>query len=196
MLHWLFGGKRSPEHRADVSGGAEEPGSPRRPQAGMLLRLTKEPNGRFVEERRFVDWVSAEGHGDGGRIPHPCTREYPLPGTFRIGEMEYHAVSELRVKELDREKQIYQDRYGRVFAEIRERFPCFDSFDYASENRYYHWLYLTENGKLFLVYYEDGGKKLTVTEDAGEITARVWREMVSLGWVEEREVQTLAALPV
>lgn len=164
-------------------------------EAELLLRLTKEPNGRFVEERRFVDWVPADGREESGRRPQPSTQEYSLPGAFRVGGRKYHSVLELRVLPLDREKRIYRDIYGRVFGEIRERFPCFDSYDYANENRYYHWLYLTEGGKLFMIYYQDEGKKLTVTEDAGEISGRVWREMVSLGWVEEREVQTVTALP-
>lgn len=189
MLHQIFG-----ERHPLPSGGPEDTGC-QGGQTGLLLRLTKEPDDRFVNERRFVDWVSADGQAEDSRRPQPSTSEYPFPGVFWVGGRKYHSVSELRIWALDRKRQLYRDRYGRVFAEVRERFPCFDSYDYAHENRYYHWLYLTEKEKLFLVYYEDEGKKLTVTEDVGEISGRVWREMVSLGWVEEQEVQTMTALP-
>lgn len=155
------------------------------------LRLTKEPNNAFVNERRFVDWVDLEGDVCARRIPRPCIRRYSLRNGFRVGKVEYRSLSELRAEILDQEKHLYKDVHGRTFAEIKERFPCFDSFDYANEDRYYHWLYLTENGKLFLVYYEDEDERVTVTEDVKEIGANVWREMVRLGWTKDVEIQTI-----
>lgn len=157
----------------------------------LTLRLTKEPNNAFVQERRFVDWVNLEDSMCDGRIPQPCIHKYSLGSGFRIGEMAYQSLSELCAEVLDQERRLYRDIYGRVFAEIRECFPCFDSFDYLNENRYYHWLYLTENGVLSLVYYEDEDEKVTVTEDVKEIEANVWREMVRLSWVKEVETQTI-----
>lgn len=155
------------------------------------LRLTKEPNNVFVNERRFVDWVDLEGSACARRIPRPRIRRYSLCNGFRVGKAEYRCLSELRAEILDQEKHLYKDVHGRVFAEVEERFPCFDSFDYANEDRYYHWLYLIENGKLFLVYYMDEDERVTVTEDVKEIEANVWREMVRLGWTKDVEIQTI-----
>lgn len=161
----------------------------------LALRLTKEPNDAFVNERRFVDWVNLEGSTCTRRIPRPCIRRYSLRNGFRVGKMEYRSLSELRAEILDQEKHLYKDVYGRIFAEIKERFPCFDSFDYANEDRYYHWLYLTENGRLFLVYYKDEDERVTVTEDVKEIESNVWREMVRLGWAKDVEIQTITDFP-
>ncbi len=157
-----------------------------------LLRLTKQRNDRFVQERRSVDWLCRSGGETSSRTPQPCKREYSLRAGFRIGGRTYRRVEHLRAKVLDRDRRLYRDIYDRPVAEIAERFPCFDSYDYASEDRYYHWLYLTEAGKLYLVYYEDGGDAVAVTEDVGEIRGSVWREMARLGWVKDVEVQTIA----
>lgn len=212
ILRRISGGKQSPEEQKKNQGrpkaalekcgeivpleviqdkGQTDEDTERYGETDLMLRLTKEPNQVYVEERRFVDWISQEEAPQFRRIPRPCRYKYAASVGFRVGEMEYRNVGELRNKVLDRERQLYCDIYGRIFAEERERFPCFDSFDYEAENRYYHWLYLTENGKLFLVYYEDGGGEITVTEDVGEIGAVSWHEMVRLGWVENVEVQTL-----
>lgn len=174
--------------------GNSEMKNPDESRTKLVLRLTKEPNDAFVHERRFVDWVNPEDSMCAERIPQPCIHNFSLRSGFQIGKMEYRSLSELRAEVLDREHRLYRDIYGRFFSEIRERFPCFDSFDYLNENRYYHWLYLIENGALSLVYYEDENEKVIVTEDVKEIEANVWREMVRLGWVKDVETQTITGL--
>lgn len=157
----------------------------------LVLRLTKEPNDAFVRQARFVDWVDLKDGAQTSRIPQPCTYKYSLRDGFQIGDVKYRSFSELRDKVLNEERHLYQDTHGRIFAEVRKRFPCFDSFDYANENRFYHWLYLTENGKISLVYYEDEREDITVTEDISKIESVVWGEMIYLGWVKDVKVQVI-----
>lgn len=157
----------------------------------LTLCLRKEPNSKYVNERRFVEWVNLGDSACARQIPQPCILKYSLRNGFRVGKMKYRSLSELQVEVVDQERQLYRDIYGRIFAEIKERFPCFDSFDYLTERRYFHWLYLTENGALFLVYYEDQNDMVIITEDVKEIQGGNWREMVRLGWVKDVETQTI-----
>ena len=156
-----------------------------------MLRLTKEPNDKFVHETRLVDWVSLDSGKEVSRIPQPHIYEYSLITGFQINHKGYHSVVNLRARVLDENQHIYRSIYGRIIAEILEQFPCFDSYDFANEDRYYHWLCLVEKGKLYCVYYEDGQDAITVTEDADKIEATVWREMLRLGWVKNMGVQAI-----
>ena len=60
---------------------------------------------------------------------------------------------------------IYEDVYGRKVIALYERFPCFDSYDYLHENRYYNWYFIKHGGKIAVVYTEDGRAHVDVCND-------------------------------
>ena len=64
-----------------------------------------------------------------------------------------------------------------------ERFPCFDSYDYAHENRYYWWLFIKEKGKLTRIYHADGTHKIQVTEDVRNLEDKCWQQMKKMDWL-------------
>ena len=76
------------------------------------------------------------------------------------------------------------DIHGRQVFYYRERFPCFDSYDYLHEHRYYRWFLLKENGRLTRVYTADESGWLHVTEDVENLERKLTEELKKVGWVE------------
>ncbi len=60
---------------------------------------------------------------------------------------------------------VYQDVYGRRVLYFRERFPCFDSYDFMYENRYYHWHIVEGEKGLTVVYTQDEKPGVQVCEN-------------------------------
>ena len=69
------------------------------------------------------------------------------------------------------------DRYGRDIICFLERFPCFDSEDYANENRYFRWFFVREGDVIARVFYEDETDEVIVTEDVRYIETSCWEEL-------------------
>jgi len=135
--------------------------------------------GPYVNIRYYVRWTMPDGTL---RKPEPKERNYVYPGIFTAGGKDYCNISQLCAEKLDEWGHVCRDIYGRdVFAEW-ERFPCFDSYDYLYEHRYYRWFYIRDNDRLTCVYYEDEQKKITVTEDAVKIHDRCWKSMAEYNW--------------
>lgn len=135
--------------------------------------------GPYVNIRYYVRWTMPDGTL---RKPAPKERNFLYPGVFTAGGKIYSNISQLCVEKLDQWGHICRDVYGReVFAEW-ERFPCFDSYDYLYEHRYYRWFYIRDNDRLICVYYEDEKKKITVTEDVKKLPDRCWKTMKELNW--------------
>ena len=122
-------------------------------------------------------WVSRERGADGEplrvREPHESTVKYALAGGFTAAGRRYGALSEL-FTEHDKTKTFCRDRYGREVLYLVERFPCFDSHDFAYENRFYR------------VYHEDETGSVYVTEDVKYLEEPRWREMLRLDYFERR----------
>ena len=120
-------------------------------------------------------WVSRERGADGKplrvREPHESTVKYALSELFT---------------EHDKTKTFCRDRCGREVLYLAERFPCFDSHDFAYENRFYRWLFLRENDRLTRVYHEDETGSVYVTEDVKYLEEPRWREMLRLDYFERR----------
>lgn len=79
------------------------------------------------------------------------------------------------------------DIHGREVFCYNELFPCFDSYDYATETRYYRWRFIREGNRLSRVYASDTGDIVFVTEDVGNIEAQIWRQMVELGYCQKTQ---------
>lgn len=79
------------------------------------------------------------------------------------------------------------DRYGRKVFKVKERFPCFDSYDSFCEDGYSLWFYICRNGVLTRIYIGDGWKSsVEVTEDVAFLDKRSWREMEKAHYLECR----------
>lgn len=161
----------------------------------LTIRLRKAPNTGFVNEKRKVEWIDVKQGtletAETLRMPKPEKTVHKGMHAFVAAGCRYKNITDLTCKERGGEYGRYRDSHGRNVLHIRERFPCFDSGDYLHENRYYHWVYLAVENRLYCVYYEDEGRQITVTEDVDTIDARVWRHMNELGIVENTEIAEL-----
>jgi hypothetical protein len=129
---------------------------------------------------RQIKWVAPDGTE---RIPEETKTDYPYPGIFKAAGKVYPGLRTL-CKDLDKSGICCTDLYGRQVLYISELFPCFDSYDYMNENRYYRWFFIKEDGKLTRVYYADTRGVVQVTEDVRTLETRCLEEMKKLNWLE------------
>jgi len=129
---------------------------------------------------RQIEWVAPDGSV---RIPDEERKEFRYPGVFTAAGRAYPCWKALCVKQ-GNSGYLWKDIYGREVFCLSERFPCFDSYDYANENRYYHWFFIKANGKLTRVYYADERDTIQVTEDVRSLENRCREPMQETGWLE------------
>lgn len=127
-----------------------------------------------------LEWVSPDGKV---REPEETKAEYAYPGSFTAAGKKYTSWKQLCVT-TDESGFFARDIYGREVFCMRERFPCFDSYDYLYENRYYRWFFLREGNKLTRVYYTDERDVIHVTEDVRNLESKCWTEMKEKGYVK------------
>lgn len=118
-----------------------------------------------------LKWVSPEGE----RIPAPSKTTYPLLTGFKAGGKYYLGIRQLTAETAA--DGLCRDVYGREVICLKERFPCFDSYDFLHEDRYYRWFFLRRHGKLTMVYFRDEGKTVEVTEDVSKVKAWQWESI-------------------
>ncbi len=153
----------------------------------MLLRCTGQ--GEKIHTRlcsrssRRVQWVSREAGADGQplrcREPRESVRTHPVSVPFTAAGKVYSSAQSIAARRL--EDGTFLDRYGRRVICLRERFPCFDSYDYANEKRCYRWYLILEPERLTRVYAEDGGGELLITEDVSMLEDCCVEELRRLG---------------
>ena len=115
-----------------------------------------------ISHDRSVKWVK---DGVVVRIPRQDASR-PLGPGYVIGGKQYQYISDLTVKTVDEERRLYQDIHGRYVLDLKERYPIFDSYDAATENRYYHWYLVLDVDRMSMVYYDDGSAgKDEIVED-------------------------------
>ena len=132
---------------------------------------------KYVTVRHFVQWAYEDGTV---RKPEESTAEFAYPGPFTAAGKTYTSWQQLCAL-TDKDGRFCRDIYGRdVFC--RERFPCFDSYDYLHENRYYRWFFLRDGDKLTRVDYTDERRKITVTEDVQLLSETCWKQMQEYGF--------------
>ena len=125
-----------------------------------------------------IAWVGENGDR---RTPQEKTVKVPHLGFLAAGKA-YVNWKKLCVKESDRE-DIYYDVYGREVLCIFELFPCFDSYDYLYEDRYYRWFFIKEDGKLTRIYCADQRGTIQVTEDVQNLENKCREQMQKLNWI-------------
>ena len=137
----------------------------------------------YVSYDYGIRWKQTDGSV---RTPEESKRNFLYPGVFWAGGRPYTSIHQLCAEKQDEQGHVCKDIYGReVFAEW-ERFPCFDSYDYLYENRYYRWFYIRNNDRLSCVYYTDERNKIEVTEDVKKLPERCWKAIREHKWqIEE-----------
>lgn len=151
----------------------------------MILKLHKKPNTCFVETDMLLEWVSDEQDENGRplfrRTPTPEKKIYERGLCFTAGGKRYASLKLLTAVRSGRTGGLYKDCYGRTVYEVTERFPCFDSHDFAHENRYYRWYYLIWKDRLICVHSADGSSEVQVTEDVDVLRKKSWESMQKAG---------------
>lgn len=132
-----------------------------------------------------VEWVSLETGGDGKpvevREPEEVTREYSRKGRFTVAGKTY---PNFRGFLKQQEGEWGQDLYGRKVLCTKEKFPCFDSYDYMYENRYYRWYFIREGNSLSQVFVTDERDRVYVTEDVQNVEGWAWTRMKATGFCQ------------
>ena len=132
-----------------------------------------------VDSGRKIEWVADDGNV---RIPEEQSKEFSYPGFFNAAGKRY-----LRWKDLctnpDESGFLCRDIYGREVLYITELFPCFDSYDYLNETRYFRWFLIKADGKLTRVYCADDRGVIQVTEDVRDLEYRCIEKMQELNWI-------------
>lgn len=144
------------------------------------LELIQRVNpGRYVSVDYLVTWRAA---GGSLRLPEEHEKQSFPCNDFVAGGKHYSSPEQLCTEKLQ-EDGTYRDVYGRDVFGYKERFPCFDSYDYLYEHRYFRWFYIREGDSLCCVYYEDERDSVEVTEDVSCIhKERAWKAMKEISW--------------
>jgi len=151
-------------------------------RATMML-VSKSLSEVYVSYEYGIRWQAPDGSV---RKPEESKRTLLYPGVFWAAGRPYTSIKQLCAQKLDEQGHVCRDIYGReVFAEW-ERFPCFDSYDYLYENRYYRWFYIRSGDRLTCVYYADERKQIEITEDVKKLPERCWKAIREHKWqIEE-----------
>lgn len=128
----------------------------------------------LYQTKRLV-WVDADNPNI-HRTPQEETHCFPKGSPFMAAGKEYASIDELAAESVDDVR--YRDKYGREVLYLRERFPCFDSYDYAYEDRFYRSLYICERGRLTTIIADDGQKDICVTEDTQDVKLADWEQFI------------------
>ena len=125
---------------------------------------------RFVPSTTKLQWVI----GDALRDPQPVKATGQVRLGFKAAGRPYLGSAALSTGIPGKSPGTTRDIYGREVLHFKERFPCFDSYDYLHENRYYHWYYILNGSSLTEVYCADERPEVQVTEDVAEISNKWW----------------------
>lgn len=132
-----------------------------------------------------IMWVSRETAADGHplriRTPKSASKTYKLPLPFKAADKTYGSLDKLLAEKSS--DGTYRDCYGRVVLSVTERFPCFDSHDFANENRYYRWWIIVEEGYISRIFHTDESKEIFVTDDVQDIEENCLEELKKHGYV-------------
>lgn len=151
---------------------------------GKGSKVRYEPGGLYSAQCLW--WVSEETDENGQpvyiRESEEHTGKVPAAGSFSAAGKRYRNLGQLSPNDVS--DGIDADVYGRHVLCYRERFPCFDSFDYLHEHRYYRWYFLRENGKLTRIYTEDESGWLHITEDVEYVENKCVELLKRHDWVK------------
>lgn len=132
-----------------------------------------------------VEWVSKETDENGKpvvvREPDEYTLEYSKKDRFSLAGKSYQDYNHF-LKKLDGEWG--EDVYDRKVLCTREMYPCFDSYDYLYENRYFRWFFIRKGNSISQLFAADDRDKIYVTEDIQNIEGWAWDRMKETGFCQ------------
>lgn len=96
------------------------------------------------------------------RIPRENSTEISLHEPFIAAGKNYKDYKDFMTAV---KKNIEAENTFPVFAFFAERFPCFDSYDYATEDRYHQFTFIMEDGSISRVYHSTDSPTVTLTRD-------------------------------
>lgn len=132
-----------------------------------------------------VEWVSVETDETGKpvavRQPEEHTREYSKFQKFTMAGKTYWNFSHFLKKS---EEEWGKDAYGRTVFCTKERYPCFDSYDFLCETRYFRWYFIREGNSVSQLFAADDRGKIYVTEDLGNVESWAWDRMKATGFCQ------------
>ena len=120
-------------------------------EAGVLVQISEDQTIRWVKDGVTV------------RTPGPG-QSRPFAVNYKIGGKRYRYLTDLTAHAVNEDRRLYQDVHGRYVLDMKERYPVFDSYDAATENRYYHWYLILEEDQMSMIYSDDGSGE-EITED-------------------------------
>lgn len=152
----------------------------------MVLRQTEADATavhKFVPSTIGVEWVSKQLDTEGKpvcvRKPQQEKRKLLQALGFLAAGKAYGNIQQFTAQKVDH--YLHKDIYGREVLCFRERFPCFDSYDYLYEDRYFRWFFIRERDSVTMVYTEDTRPEIQITEDIRQIP-RKWWETIQKYW--------------
>lgn len=167
---------------------AEEPPeeSVEEPMDMVLRRVGKgesiryELNGSSTER---VQWVSLETDQDGNpvkvRAPDEVTTIHSRKDKLTVAGRTYPSFQSF-LKE--QEGDWGEDLYGRKVLCVKERFPCFDSYDFLYDHRYFRWYFIRKGNSISRIFSTDSRDKIYVTEDVRDVDSQAWEQMQATGF--------------
>lgn len=151
-----------------------------KPKSMYLRTKGNKAPGTFVSGWVTLEWVSRETNPDGTpaeiRTPEPVTVKGSLSEGIRAAGKLYRHCRDIAISRMA-ENGLWTDCFGRQVLCFRERFPCFDSYDFLHEDRYYRWCLIREGDRVTMVSYADTRDWVEVTEDADQVKAAWWEEI-------------------
>ena len=121
---------------------------------------------------RKILWVASDGSV---RTPEESNKTFLYPGPFFAAGKAYVSWKGLCVEQT--ESGLCRDLYGREVFYMAERFPCFDSYDYMYEKRYYRRYLIFADGTRTRVFLADESPNPCVTEDVRLLENDLWDEL-------------------
>jgi hypothetical protein len=92
----------------------------------------------------------------------------PFQVNYEVGGKKYRYLTDLTAHAVNEDRRLYQDIHGRYVLDMKERYPIFDSYDAATENRYYHWYLILEKDRMSMIYSDDGAGE-EIVEDIDKL---------------------------
>lgn len=140
---------------------------------------------------KLLEWVSTETDEQGDplvvRVPMESTRECSRKLPFSMAGKKYSDLNSF-LKKLD--GAWGEDVYGRRVFCLKELYPCFDSYDYLYENRYYRWFLIREGNTISRLFLSDDRDKIYITDDVRNMESWVWTQMKESGFCQPPESKT------
>lgn len=132
-----------------------------------------------------VEWVSQETDAEGKpvavREPKEVTRECSKSAPFVLAGKIYQNLNGFLRKQ---DGEWCEDIYGRQVLCTKTKFPCFDSYDFMYESRYYRWYFIRRGNAVSLLFTADDRDRIYVTEDVQNVEDWSWQRMKATGFCQ------------